>query len=163
MFKKSGPKILVSVAMLSLAAYLVWNWWRSEHTGGNQVYFYDQSAQKLFSTSSDSVAPIAGTDGPEIDAVRAIVFSPSGDCRKDQQIAYLEKYSPELKAQFEVAKKNPEADLPRMSRSQAQSHTFVRRVQDKDWHPLDSEEGGRIVGEWRLASPAGTDPVICLP
>lgn len=163
MLKKNGPKILASLAMLGLAAYFAWSWWRDQRTTGGQVYFYDQSAQKLFPCPFDSVSPIAGIDGPEADAVRAIVFSPTGDCARDRQIGYLEKYSPQLKAQFEVTQKNPNAEVPRLSRSEAQSHTFVRRLRETGWHALDTEEGGRIVGEWRLSAPEGTDPTICLP
>ena len=126
------------------------------------IYFYDLSEQKLFAAPQDAVPPILGLDAQEQDAVRAIVYSPSGDCEKDRQIAYLEKYSPELKVQFEAAKANPNADIARMSRGAAQGHTFVRRVNDNDWHAMNTEEAGIIVGEWRTAN-AAKDPIICLP
>jgi hypothetical protein len=163
MQKSAGFKIVAVVAMLSAAAYITWTWWKDQRPHSAQAFFYDLSEKRLFAASQDAVPPIAGLDGKELDAVRAVVFSPTGDCKRDRQIAYLEKYSPELKAQFEVTKKDPAADFPRLSRSAAQSHTFVRRISDSTWHPMDSEEAARIVGEWRLTGAGGADPIICIP
>lgn len=160
--KNNRATVGASLVMLCLAAYFSYKHWKNNRTREPQVYFYDLSAKKLFTAPQDAVPPIAGTDGPGEDAVRAVVYSPSGDCDKDKKIAYLEKYSAELKAQFEQAKRNPGADFPRMSRGAAQSFTFVSRVDELKWHPMDTEEAGRIIGEWRLAHP-GADPVICTP
>jgi len=155
-------QIIAVILLLSLAAYLSFNFFRQNRARAPQVYFYDESAGKLFTAPQNAVPPIAGVDGPGADGMRALVFSPTGDCGKDQQIAYLEKYSAELKGQFEAAQARPGEDLPRMSRGAAQGHTFVRRVKEANWHTMDSEEGGRIVGEWRTEN-AGRDPVICVP
>jgi hypothetical protein len=160
--KKNQATVAASLAMLCLAAFFSYNFWKNNRTAEPQVYFYDLSAKRLFAAPQNAFPPIAGTDGPEEDAVRAVVYSPSGDCSKDQRIAYLEKYGAELKAQFEHARRNPGADFPRMSRAAAQDFTFVSRVDAIKWHPMTSEEAGRIVGEWRLADP-GADPVICTP
>jgi hypothetical protein len=40
---------------------------------------------------------------------------------------------------------------------------FVRRVSDKDWFPLISPEGQRIVSEWTAPGPNGLSPVVCTP
>jgi hypothetical protein len=157
------PKVIAIVLMLAASAYMTWDWWHAQKHREAHVYFYDLSAKRLFVASGDSVPPITGLDGTADGAVRAVVFSPSGDCDRDQAIAYLEKYSPELKAQFEAARRDPAADIPRMSRARAQSHTFVRRLKDTSWHSMDSEEAARIVGEWRLAKVGHDDPVICVP
>ena len=159
---KKDPKLIAAILMLGLAGYFSYSFWRNHRETVPQVYFYDLSEKKLFAAPQDAVPPIVGTDGKTVDAVRAVVYSPSGDCEKDQKIAYLEKYAPELKAQFEVAKKNPDADIPRMSRAAAQHYTFVSRANETNWHAMNTEEAGRIIGEWRLANP-GTDPVICIP
>jgi hypothetical protein len=161
--KSNTPKVLVSVILLLGASLLTWKWWRETREDEPKSWFYDLSEKKLFAASQNAVPPIIGLDKKEADAVRAVVYSPSGNCEKDRKIAYLERYSPELKAQFEAAKANPDADIARMPRSLAQSHTFVRRVDETEWHAMDSEEGGKIVGEWRVNAPRGTEPIICVP
>lgn len=154
--------LIASLAMLCVAGYFFYTFWSSNRTREPQVYFYDLSAKKLFTAPQDAVPPILGVDGPAEDAVRAMVYSPSGDCAKDRKVAYLEKYSAELKAQFEQAKRAPGTEFARMSRAAAQSHTFVARAEELKWHAMDTEEAGRIIGEWRLDHP-GADPVICTP
>lgn len=163
MKKGSAPKVIASLLMLILAGYFGWSWWNDNRDQTPQTYFYDLSEKKLFIASLDAVPPILGTDQKVEDGMRAVVYSPSGDCEKDQQIAYLEKYSPELKRQFEASKANPNADIQRMPRSMTQSHTFVRRVHEEAWHAMDSEEGGKIVGEWQANAAPGTIPTICVP
>lgn len=159
---KKHAQLIAALIMLSLAGYFGFRFWRDHREHVPHVYFYDLSEKKLFAAPQDMVPPIVGTDGKVADAVRAVVYSPSGDCSKDRKIAYLEKYSAELKAQFEVAKRNPGAEIPRMSRSAAQSHTFVARVDELKWHAMDTEEAGRIIGEWRLANP-NPEAQICIP
>jgi hypothetical protein len=156
-------KLVIAAALFVLAGYMTWTFLKNTKGSSETVYFYDLSAGKLFAAAKDAVPPIAGVDGPQEDAVRAVVYSVSGDCDKDQQIAYLEKYSPQLKADFEKAKANPGAEFPRLSRAQAQSHTFVRRLKDKDWTQMDTEPATQIMGEWRLAGANGTEPIICVP
>ena len=161
--KGQTPKLILALLLLCGAGALTWKWWTENRDTEPKTWFYDLSEKKLFVASQDAVPPIKGLDGKEEDAVRAIVFSPTGNCEKDKKIAYLEKYTPELKKQFEAAKANPNADIPRMPRSLAQSHTFVRRPEQNDWHPMDSEEAGKIVGEWRINAPPGSEPTICVP
>lgn len=162
MAKRSSIQLLASALMLGVAGYFVWSYLQENRDPTPQIYFYDLSDRKLFTGSQDAVPPIPGLDGEGEDGVRAIVFSPTGDCEGDRQIAYLEKYSPQLKGEFEAAKANPGQDLPRMSRSAAQGHTFVRRVDETTWHPVNTEEGGRIMGEWRTLH-ADKQPIICVP
>lgn len=157
-----NSKIIASIAMLAISAWLVFNFFRTNRERVPLAYFYDLSEQKLFTAPQDAVPPIIGTDGKIADAVRAIVYSPSGDCENDRKIAYLEKYSEELKKQFEAAKAAPNAELPRMSRGAAQLHTFVCRADESKWFPSDSEEANRIIDEWRLKHP-GMNPTICIP
>lgn len=154
-------KLAAAALMFCLAGLFAFNFWRNHRELPPQIYFYDLSEKKLFAASQDAVPPIAGADGKEEDAVRAIVYSPSGNCAKDKKIAYLEKYSPQLKAEFETAKKNPGLEFPRMSRGAAQGHTFVCRPGDTNWVAMDSPEAALIVGEWRLNLPS--EPTICLP
>ena len=65
--------------MLALAGALAFNFFRTHRETVPLAYFYDLSDQKLFTAPQDSVPPIIGTDGKVADAVRAMVYSPSGD------------------------------------------------------------------------------------
>ena len=157
-----NAKLIASLVMLLAAAALAFNFFRTHREPVPMAYFYDLSERKLFTAPQDSVPPIVGTDGKIADAVRAVVYSPSGDCEKDQKIAYLEKYSPELKRQFEAAKAAPNQDEPRMSRGAAQLHTFVCRPGETNWFAANTQEGDIIIDEWRSAHP-GKNPTICIP
>lgn len=163
MKSEQTTKLALALVLFAGAGLMVWRWWTNHREKAPQAWFYDDSKKELFVRPQDFVPPIAGLDGPLEDAYRAVVFSPSGNCDKDREIAYLEKYSPELKQQFERAKREPNTDFPRMPRALAPEHTFVRRLNATEWHALSSEEGGRIVGEWRLKATAGQDPAICIP
>jgi len=155
-------KLIASLVMLSLAGLLAFNFFRTHREPVPLAYFYDLSERKLFTAPQDSVPPIVGTDGKVADAVRAVVYSPSGNCEKDQKIAYLEKYSSELKQQFEAAKAAPAQEIPRMSRGAAQLHTFVCRPGETNWFASNSQEADIIIDEWRTAHP-GKNPTICIP
>ena len=68
-------------------------------------YFYDESEQKLFTAPAGSIPPIKGINDDQLDGVRAIVIAPKGK-RGDEsahRIAYLEKWSPQLKQHLEAA------------------------------------------------------------
>ena len=158
----ANSKLIASMVMLALAGVLAFNFFRTHRDPVPLAYFYDLSEQKLFTAPQSSVPPILGTDGKVADAVRAMVYSPTGDCEKDRQIAYLEKYSPELKRQFEAAKAAPNEEISRMSRGAAQSHTFVCRVGQTTWFAVDTQEGERIIDEWRFAHLC-KNPTICIP
>jgi hypothetical protein len=100
--------------------------------------------------------------------MRAIVISTS-DNPKDkasQKIAYLEKYSTELKQQLEAMQSGQESAGPagsRISRSAAQSFTLVRRLNDETWHAANSPEAEKIMTEWQVGGPDGKTPVVCAP
>jgi hypothetical protein len=127
------------------------------------AFFYDVSAGRLFVAPLGSVPPIRGIDGPEDDAFRAVVISMSGDPadKTSRRIAYLERYSPELKQQMEAAQAG--GPPPSIGRSEAQSHRWVRRTNDTDWAPLASEAGERVASEWTATAPGGVTPVVCTP
>ena len=155
-------KVIASIVMLCVAGVLIFNFLRTNRDREPLAYFYDLSEQKLFTAPQSAVPPIVGTDGKIADGVRAVVYSPSGDCAKDKKVAYLEKYSEELKRQFEAAKASPNSESPRMSRGAAQAHTFVSREGEAKWFSVESPEGSRIIDEWRLTNP-GMNPTICIP
>ena len=130
-----------------------------------KVYFYDLSQQKLFAAPRSSVPPIRGIDNAEEDGVRAIVISENGNPadRKHRRIAYLEKYTPQLKAQFEAIQRDGAGTTNSLRREDVPASTLVRRLTDRDWYPMNSAEGEKIVAEWNVPGPNGTYPVVCVP
>jgi hypothetical protein len=143
--------------------FLSIRFWRSDDGISDKAFFYDLSEGKLFTAGRTRVPPIQGVNDPEEDAVRAVVVSPTGrpEDKTSWKIAYLEKYSPELKQQMEEAQRT--GGSPSMSRSQALAHRFVRRLTDSDWHPMNSPEAELIVTEWATPTESGLTPVICAP
>jgi len=132
------------------------------------AYFYDLEEQKLFVAPRSSIPPIKGIKGRAMAGVRAIVISTTGDPadKKHRQIAYLEKYSPEIKRLFEEVQQARAAGLSaegRIDRRQVPANTWVRRLHDAEWHPLDSTEGENITSEWNAPGPDGRTPVVCSP
>jgi len=157
----------VATVLLLIAAGLMVAISLLHHTGDSDgnVYFYDLSQQKLFAAPRSSVPPIRGVDNDEPDGVRAIVISENGNPvdRKHRRIAYLEKYTPQLKAQFEAIQKNGAGATASLRREEVPASTLVRRLTDHDWYPMNSAEGEKIVSEWNVPGPDGTYPVVCVP
>ena len=154
---------LVGAAVAAAAALaLLYRTWSSD-TGGPRGFFYDLSAGRLFEGPIEAIPPIPGIDGPEIDGHRAVVVSMNGrpEDRSSWQVAYLERYSPELQRQMEQSRQGGPA--PAIPRSEAQAHRWVRRTNDTDWFPIASETGARIVTDWAQPGPDGLIPVVCAP
>ncbi len=132
------------------------------------AYFYDLSERKLFVAPRTRVPPIRGINDDAPDGMRAVVISTNGDPKdkKSRKIAYLEKYAPELKRQLEgmQAGANPAGgEETRVSRGAAQSLTFVRRLSEETWYPVNSLEAEKIMTEWQIPGPDGKVPVVCVP
>jgi hypothetical protein len=124
--------------------------------------------KQLFVAPSGSIPPINGIKGAAMAGVRAIVIATNGNCsdRKHLQIAYLEKYSPEIKQLFEEvrqARAEGRSEEGRIDRKQVHANTYVRRLDDKDWQSLETAEGKHIASEWNMAGPDGRMPVVCSP
>jgi hypothetical protein len=79
--------------------------------------------------------------------------------KASRKIAYLEKYSPELKGQMETAQAG--GTSPQMGRNEALGHRFVSRVEELEWHPMNTAEAERILNEWAKPGPNGITPVVC--
>jgi len=162
-------KALAALALIACAGFLVFRAFRSPRDESEgKIYFYDESLKKLFAAPRDSIPPIPGLDNAEPDGVRAIVIAPGGDPKnsKDRRIAYLEKYTPELKRQFEAVRQMgaaAEAAPGTLQREMIPANTLVRRENEAQWHPVNSPEGDRIVTEWNVPGPNGTYPAVCVP
>lgn len=100
--------------------------------------------------------------------VRAIVISTTGNAadKEHREIAYLEKYSPEIKQLFEEVRQARLAGRSaegRIDRRQVPANTLVRRLHEAEWHALDTTEGKAIASEWNTPGADGTSPVVCSP
>lgn len=162
MSKSERAKLVVSLVLLLIATVFMVRFLRQ--TGGtDEAFFYDLSEQKLFTAPRTAVPPIKGLNDDKEDAVRAVVVSTTGNPREESswKVVYLEMYSPELKRQMEAAQAT--GTSPEMGRGGAQSHRFVRRVGEDQWHAMNSSEGERIVTEWAAPGENGVTPVVCTP
>ncbi|MBL9139607.1 MAG: hypothetical protein JNK85_27305 [Verrucomicrobiales bacterium] len=153
----------VAVAAIGAAVYFVAKAVVGKSPPGEKAFFYDLSAGKIFVASRTAVAPIPGLDGPEEDGYRALVISATGrpEDRSSWQVAYLEKYSPELKRAMEAAQKSGEPLA--MGRLAAQAQRFVRRLTDTDWVPSNAPEADAVLSGWARPGPDGVTPVVCSP
>ncbi|MFL3665760.1 MAG: hypothetical protein ACJ06V_04165 [Verrucomicrobiota bacterium] len=131
-------------------------------------YFYDESEQKLFTSPAGSIPPIKGINDEQLDGVRAIVIAPKGK-RGDKsahRIAYLEKWSPQLKQHMEAASKAKAAGhtVPNIvDRSQRKFHQFIRRKDSSQWYTMNTDEAAKIMATLRTKDAQGKIPEICMP
>ena len=131
-------------------------------------YFYDESERKLFTTPIGSIPPIKGINDDQFDGVRAIVIAPKGQCGDEsaRRIAYLEKWSPQLKQQMEAAARAKAAGhaVPNfVGRSQRKFHQFVRRADSPQWYTMNTDEAAKIMATLRTKDAQGKIPEICMP
>jgi len=139
---------------------IIFGFWRSENRP-QQAFFYDLSKKELFTADAQLIPPIRGIDNGGEDGVKAVVIADKPNDKKTQRIAYLERYSPELKRDMEEARAKNSAPL--ISRAGAQTMRFVQRPGDSQWQPMISPEGQRIVSAWTNPGPDGLSPVVCTP
>ncbi|HCF93745.1 MAG TPA: hypothetical protein DEW46_01665 [Verrucomicrobia bacterium] len=165
MIQNQKTQLLIAVLLLFAAGGLFFRQWHARGPAEPMIYFYDQSAEELFAAPQSAVPPIQGIDDQEQDAVRAVVISRTGSRKKDDlEIVYLEKYSPEMKAQFEARKAGAPAEAAGgISRAQSKAHTFVKTPSGKQWHTMVSPEAERIVSDWNTKGPNGEYPLVCTP
>lgn len=156
-------KLAAAVVLLAIAGLGFVRFARNARGASDQAFFYDESEGRLFVGSRTAVPPIRGLNDATADAVRAVVIATNGNPRDKtaRVIAYLEKYSPELKQQMEAAQASGQSPL--MGRGLAQAHRFVRRPDEPRWHALTSPDGEQIVNAWLTAGPNGQPAVICTP
>jgi hypothetical protein len=160
--------ILKFVAILALAVsavgYFVARVVNSGGSGddGVKVWFYDQSAKRLYPAPLATIPPHNG------DGVRAVVVEFRGE--KEKKIAYLETYSNALKKILEEiqaarkAHRRYEGEVPSRESDFMGTNTLVRRPNEEAWHTASSDEGQRLMSEWReWKGPQGQAPIISTP
>ena len=135
---------------------------------GATVWFYDQSAKRLYRAPRGLIPPDGNDDARE----RAIVigFQGIGNEVSHLKIAYLEKYSPEFKALLERAQeahaaKRPFGEpIPSQSSAYFRDNTLVKRPGESSWHTTGTQEARQITTEWHeWRGPAGQPPIISVP
>lgn len=145
------------------------NGWGKSDKGG-RVWFYDESEKKLYLTPDTTIPPDKGIGGPAGDGEKAVVvtFGKDWHDRGKWRIAYLQKYTPGLKKALEdviiarAARRVFDGTIPSPLSTYFQTNTLVKRVDDRDWYPANSDEGRRILTEWRSwRGGDGSNPVVC--
>ena len=97
--------------------------------------------------------------------MRAVVIQPAQD-GAEQTIAYLEKFSTQLKKDIDMSRKAEETgDIYNrvIGRNQSKSHIFVRKLDSDKWYPMASMEGIKISSSWQIEDKDGNMPVIVNP
>jgi len=141
---------------------------RGDGEAGAKVWFYDQSAQRLYPAPRDLIPPDGGNDA----RVRAVVigFQGLGNDMSQLRIAYLEKFNPVLKAllQREVAAHNARKPftekIPSRDSAYFQNNFLVKRPGEAIWYTSGSEEARKLMAQWHdWQGPAGQRPIISVP
>lgn len=169
---KQLSKSVIILAGLGAVAWLTVSILRNSSRGGagNHLWFYDESEKKLYSMPDTTIPPDKGIGGPRGDGEKAVVvtFGKNWRDRNKQRIAYLQKYTPDLKRTLDemilarAAHRVFEGKVPSPLSAYFQTNTLVKRVDDHDWYPANSDEGKKIQTEWRAwRGPDGSGPVIC--
>jgi len=158
--------VLTALAVVFVAGKV--RHFRRDGEAGARVWFYDQSAKRLYPAPRDLIPP----DGNNDNRVRAVVigFQGIGNEISQLRIAYLEKYSPEFKALLERAQaahaaKRPFLEkIPSQNSPDFQDNTLVKRPGEASWHAVSTEAARQIMAEWReWRGPAGQRPIISVP
>jgi hypothetical protein len=168
MKKCEAIKIACSLVLLSVAVFFFLRLGPAREKQDGSAYFYDLERQELFVAPRGSIPPINGVKGGAMTGVRAVVICTNGQPSdmKHLQIAYLEKYSPEIKALFEEvhqARAAGRSEEGRIDRKEVLANTLVRRLHDTEWQPLNSTAGKQIASDWNTPGADGRQPMVCSP
>ena len=168
--KAAGVGALVVIAAVLLASRLSSSGRIGEE--GLSIWFYDESEQKLYAAPRDAIPPEKGIGGESGDGVRAVVVACPGeqDNAAGRRIAYLEKYTPEMKELLErvqaarSAGRVCEETIPPADSEQFQRSVLVRRAGESEWHDTTTPEAREIMSEWRgWRSDDGQPLIVCVP
>lgn len=163
MNRRAVSQAVAVLALLGVGIYLLYSRTFGRREPGELGFFYDLSAKRIFTARRDAPPPIRGVDGPEEDGYRAVVISTNGrpSDRRTWQVAYLEKFSPELRQRMADAQKSGGA--LEMGRLESQNHRFVRSLGDTNWYALTAPEAETILNSWAQPGPDGITPALCTP
>ena len=165
---------LAGGVLVAAVAFGVARWRAASRVGeeGLRVFFYDESEQRLYAVPRETLAPHVGVGGARDDGVRAVVVAAESEQHdpSQQRIAYLEKYTPELKGFLEerraarAAGRPPRQPMPSSEGEFFDVNTLVRRPGEDIWYDLTQPEARRITLEWhQWRSADGRALVVCVP
>ncbi len=167
-------KTVIIVAGLGIAGWLAVSGLRSSLSRsepGSRAWFYDESEKKLYTMPVTTMPPDKGIGGISGDGEKAVVvtFGKDWHDRSQWRIAYLQKYTPGLKRILDemliarAAHRIFDGSVPSRQSEYFQTNTLVKRVDDpSDWHTANSDEGKKILTEWRSwRGSDGSPPVVC--
>jgi hypothetical protein len=163
MNKSNLGKLSLALALLAGAAVCFVKLSPRDDGENDKGFFYDLAEQRLFVAPRTLIPPIPGLTGGALKGVRAVVISTNanpGD-KASRKIAYLEKYSPELKEVLEAVRAGKTSAVP--SHQERQAQIFVRRLNEAEWYAVKSPEGEKILTEWNVPGPDGKLPSVCSP
>ena len=161
------------VLLLGAAAWAFFM--RGADVVGEQAYFYDESAERVFTSATGQYPPIVGIDGSasadERDGVRAMVFTCCDTCLAkadgQPQIAYLQQFTIEAADLMAEADALAAQGLPAppnaADRTWISANTLVRTLDDPQWHAKTSRRGQEITGRLHAKCPAGVFPRLADP
>jgi len=167
-WKPAGTALLLGTAAWLLAA----QWYRAPAHDGSRVWFYDESEKRLYPMPVDTVPPDAGVGGARGDGDRAVVvaFDGRGSDPAKRRLAYLLRYTPELKQSLEAvaaahaARRVPANPPPDRNSDYFRQNTLVRLPDDSEWHPAGTPEARLAMDAWRSwRGPGGEPPMVCTP
>jgi hypothetical protein len=163
MKKSAIGKLVLAIALFALAAFCFIKFSPAGESKDETAYFYDLEEKKLFVAARDAIPPIPGIKNKDQAGVKAVVISTNGKPRDkaSRKIAYLEKYSPDLKQRLEAVQAGKSTQVPPRGTRQAQ--IYVKRLEDAQWYAVDTAEGEKILNEWNVPGPNGVMPVVCSP
>ena len=160
-------KVGLSVAGLLIAAFLAYRALTGSHEVGDRAFYYDESERKLYVGPAGQFPPLGGIGGASGDGVIAMVYTCTEDPSKaDRQIAYLQKFTPELVAKLEANEQEHKATgtvTQPLDRGYMTEQTLVRRVDEEAWHSQSSPEGQEIISVLSRRCDNGQFPRLCSP
>src|SRR5271154_4477542 len=136
-------KSFLILAGFGMAGWLAVSSFRAASRGGDagsRAWFYDESEKKLYTMPVTTMPPDKGIGGPSDDGEKAVVvtFGNNWHDRSKWRIAYLEKYTPELKKTLEemiiarAAHRIFDGSVPSRQSEYFQTNTLVKRQDDHD-------------------------------
>jgi hypothetical protein len=156
----TGTVALIAVAAVTFVVH--WSLNAHKRPKGN-LWFYDLKTRQLFAASDLSVPPIDTKSGPGM-GVRAYVYASEGGPKSTNQfIAYLEKFTPELKqAVAQQLRRAGRQMVIGMALESQPGGVLVSSPEEERWFPKMSREGQAIIQTGKQKG-GSANPILCLP
>jgi hypothetical protein len=180
----NNPAVATVVAVLVLVGALLLLVWQSEKPnpgnelsgGARQVWFYDLGTGQKFPGATTNLPPFKTDSGPE-NGVRAWVFA-CGDCKNEQFVAFLEKFTDEAKRVLTAPPSPPPTGSPRppngpppmprgpnlaVDKAYREGRLVANPSTPDAWYKYGSPEGKQILAERDKRCDGKGEPTPCMP